>query len=126
MNQLFVYGTLMRGEEREGFLANLTARPATIRGQLWRAPAGYPALLLVDGGAEITGEVVTLDNPAILTALDLIEGTKEGLYTRTVATIQTETGPQQAWVYVMSPLQLRQAACRQTKTTDWRQLTRRR
>ena len=63
MNQLFVYGTLMRGEER-GFLA-ATARPATIQGQLWRAPAGYPALLLVDGGAEIAGEVVALDNPAI-------------------------------------------------------------
>ena len=126
MNRLFVYGTLMRGEEREGLLANLTARPATIRGQLWRAPAGYPALLLVDSGTEIAGEVLTLDNPAILTALDLIEGTKEGLFTRTEATIQTESGPQQAWDYVMSPLQLRQAGCRQTKATDWRKLTRRR
>ena len=126
MNQLFVYGTLMRGEERAGFLANSTARPATIQGQLWRAPAGYPALLLVDGGAEIAGEVVALDNPAILTALDLIEGTSEGLYTRKEAVIQTESGPQRAWVYVMSPLQLRQAGCRPTKATDWRKLTRRR
>jgi len=125
MSQIFVYGTLMRGEEREGLVANLMARPATIRGQLWRAPAGYPALLLNDNGAEITGEVLTLDNPRILTALDLIEGTKEGLYARIEATIQTESGAEQAWVYVMSPLQLRQAGCRPTKATDWRKLTRR-
>ena len=30
MSQLFVYGTLMRGEEREGLVASLTPRPATI------------------------------------------------------------------------------------------------
>ena len=125
MSQVFVYGTLMRGEEREGLLAHLTVRPATIRGQLWRAPAGYPALLLSDSGVEITGEVLTLDNPRILTALDLIEGTKEGLYARIETTIHTDTGPEQAWVYVMSPLQLRQAGCRPTKARDWRKLTRR-
>lgn len=126
MSQLFVYGTLMRGEEREGLVASLTPRPATIRGQLWRAPAGYPALLLSETGAEIKGEVLTLDDPRILTTLDLIEGTKEGLYARTQATIQTASGAEQAWVYVMSPLQLRQAGCRPTKARDWRKLTRRR
>ena len=126
MTQIFVYGTLMRGEEREGFVANLSARPATIRGHLWRAPAGYPALLLDDQGAEIAGEVLTMTNLGILSALDLIEGTSEGLYTRTQASIRTASGAEQAWVYVMSPLQLRQAGCRPTKATDWRQLTRRR
>ncbi len=126
MTQLFVYGTLMRGEEREGLIANLSERPATIRGHLWKAPAGYPALLLDEQGAEIVGEVLTMDNPSILSALDLIEGTSEGLYTRAQARIRTESGPEQAWVYVMSQLQLRQAGCRPTKATDWRKLTRRR
>ena len=126
MNQIFVYGTLMRGEEREGLVAHLSARPATIRGQLWRAPAGYPALLLSGSGAKITGEVLSLDDTQLLSALDLIEGTREGLYDRIEATIQTESGSEQAWVYVMSPLQLRQSGCHPTKATDWRQLTRRR
>ncbi len=126
MSQLFVYGTLMRGEEREALVAHLSVRPATIRGQLWRAPAGYPALLLNTGGAVISGEVLSLGDTQILSALDLIEGTREGLYSRIEATIQTDSGPEQAWVYVMSPLQLRQSGCHPTKATDWRQLTRRR
>lgn len=125
MNQLFVYGTLLHGEERAGFVTDLTARPATIRGNLWRAPAGYPALFLDADGAEVSGEVLSLNRPGILATLDLIEGTKEGLYTRTTAPIMTENGQEQAWVYVMSRLQLRQAGCRPTKATDWRKLTRR-
>ena len=120
MSQLFVYGTLMRGEEREGLLSHLDVRPATIIGRLWRAPAGYPALELVPNGRPIVGEVLTLDTPSILVALDLIEGVSQGLYHRIETTVQTIEGTEKAWVYVMNASQLRQADCIPLKGNDWR------
>ena len=109
MTQLFVRHAHSRRARR--VCGQPSARPATIRGHLWRAPAGYPALLLDEQGAEIVGEVLTMTNPGILSALDLIEGTSEGLYTQSRPALHTASGAEQAWVYVMSPLQLRQAGC---------------
>ena len=77
MSHLFVYGTLMRGEERDGFVSHLDARQGSIMGRLWRAPAGYPALELTNQGTAIAGEILALDTPSILIALDLIEGVNE-------------------------------------------------
>ena len=125
MSSLFVYGTLLRGEERDGFVSHLEARPASIIGRLWRAPAGYPALELTTRGVPIKGEILQLDNPSILIALDLIEGVSEGLYERTQVQVQTSQGTQSAWVYVMTPSQLRQAGCVLLKGNDWRRYSRR-
>ena len=126
MSHLFVYGTLMRGEERDGFVNHLEARQASIMGRLWRAPAGYPALELTDRGIPIAGEILALDTPSILIALDLIEGVSQGLYNRVQATVQTENGHEMAWVYVMNATQLRQASCTPLKGNDWRKFRRRR
>ncbi len=125
MNHLFVYGTLMRGEEREGFVNHLEARNASIMGRLWRAPAGYPALELTQHGIPIAGEILALDSPSILVALDLIEGVSEGLYERVQATVHTEIGHETAWVYVMNSTQLRRANCTLLKGNDWRKFRRR-
>ena len=117
---LFVYGTLMRGEERDGLVAHLPTVPATVRGQLWRVPAGYPALHLDPAGTEIRGELLQLENESILMVLDLYEGVSEGLYSREVVSISVRGKQETAWAYVMSRAQLRTAGCQPLKTNDWR------
>lgn len=87
--RLFVYGSLKPGRERWPALEPFTdpaeaARPAAVRGRLWRTPWGWPAL--TDGTAEVPGVVValvptTLDDA--LRELDAIEGVDRGLFTRT-------------------------------------------
>ena len=118
---LFVYGTLMRGQERDGLVAHLNASAATVNGHLWRAPAGYPALLLADDGPEIVGELLRLEQQSILMVLDLYEGVSEGLYDRRSIDVRQANGSTvRAWAYVMSHQQLRRAGCSPLKTTDWR------
>jgi len=119
-SRLFVYGTLMRGEERDGLVAHLRSEPASIRGQLWRAPAGYPALFLDPSGQEIAGELIELEQESILMVLDLYEGVGEGLYSREKVNVSVRGQQELAWAYVMSRAQLRIAGCQRLKTTDWR------
>ena len=126
MTQLFVYGSLLKGEDRDGLVAHLSARPATVPGRLWRAAAGYAALEVDPSGTPIHGEVLSIDKPALLTVLDMIEGTGPGLYSRISLTIQTRHGPEQAWAYVMDASQLRRAGCHRLKVSDWRRITRHR
>lgn len=125
MAHLFVYGTLMRGEERDGMVLSLPVAPATTRGRLHMVPAGYPALELDPKAAEISGELLTLEDPGILTLLDLVEGVAQGLYTRAQIPVWTADGMLEAWAYVMGIQQLRRAACRPLKVKDWRALARR-
>lgn len=125
MQPLFVYGTLMRGEERDGLLREFEARPAHTLGRLWRAPAGYPALAFDPRGQPIAGEVVRIDHPSLLMVLDLYEGVGEGLYSRVTIPVQTNDGTEMAWAYVMDPLQLREAGCVRMDVSDWRKYSRR-
>ena len=125
MTYLFIYGTLMKGEEREGLLCNFDSVPATVSGRLWKVPAGYPALELTPEGQPICGELIALDNPSILVALDLIEGVSEDLYNRVETEVFTETGSLHAWVYIMTTSQLRRSNCVPLKGNDWRKLHRR-
>ncbi len=125
MENLFVYGTLMRGQDQEGLVAHLPVQAAFTRGALWRAPAGYPALEFNAGGAQIVGEVLTLPDPSMFIVLDLYEGIADGLYTRTRIPVQTEEGISTAWAYTMNAQQLRRAGCRRMELTDWRKTRRR-
>lgn len=125
MNKLFVYGTLLRGEERDGMVLSLAMCPATTRGRLHLAPAGYPALQVDPGAGRISGELLTLDTPALLTLLDLVEGVSDGLYTRAPIEVQTKDGSTEAWAYIMYEHQLRRAGCRPLAIKDWRALMRR-
>jgi gamma-glutamylcyclotransferase (GGCT)/AIG2-like uncharacterized protein YtfP len=122
---LFVYGTLLRGEERDGMVLSLPVSPATTVGRLHMVPAGYPALEMAPRGAQISGEVLSLDHPGILTLLDLVEGVADGLYSRVVIPVQTAERTLDAWAYVMGPQQLRRAGCRPLRVRDWRHLARR-
>ncbi len=125
MERLFVYGTLMRGEDREGLVVHLQVQAATARGHLWKAAAGYPALVLNPEGPRIAGEVLEVPDPALFHILDLYEGISEDLYERTLIEVETSNGTCEAWAYVMNSLQLKRSKCTPIKRTDWRMLSRR-
>jgi gamma-glutamylcyclotransferase (GGCT)/AIG2-like uncharacterized protein YtfP len=117
---LFVYGTLMRGEERDGLVTHLSVSSASVNGHLWRVPAGYPALQLAHDGPKISGELLKLDQQSILMVLDLYEGVGENVYDRKEIDVSANGTTVRAWAYVMSNPQLRRAGCRPLKSTDWR------
>ena len=60
---VFVYGTLKRGQRNHGRLCDglVTAREATVRGRLYDLPYGYPALVVPEEDIFATG---TTDYPA--------------------------------------------------------------
>jgi gamma-glutamylcyclotransferase (GGCT)/AIG2-like uncharacterized protein YtfP len=100
VKRLFVYGTLMEGGGQGGLLSGCARRPATIRGELFRMPPGYPALRW--GGDDVVhGELVQLRDAAILAVLDAYEGVDQGLYARAVHPVRVGLRPIPAWVYVM-------------------------
>ena len=120
MEYLFVYGSLMGGEEREGLLFHLSAVPATAPGRLWRAAAGYPAFEYDHAGAAIRGELVGVEDPQLLRVLDLVEGVSDGLYSRVQIPVAGPDGSVTAWTYVMDRHQRRRAGCTPIPGTDWR------
>ena len=101
MAHLFVYGTLLPGEERWRFLAPVVIGqgvPDTASGDLYDTGLGYPAARFGTAGT-IAGRTFTLmeaSDDRALTELDVIEGAVAGLYRRT--SIVTGNGVR-AWAY---------------------------
>ena len=96
---LFVYGTLLAGEAREGMLRGLGRRQGHSRGTLYHLPAGYPAVVL--GGEErVYGELVDAPNERLLSMLDMVEGVSDGLFRREEVSVTMGLQSQRAWVYV--------------------------
>ena len=101
MAHLFVYGTLLPGEERWRFLVPFVVGdgvPDTARGDLYDTGHGYPAARFGTAGT-IVGRTFTLldtSDARALTELDVIEGAVAGLYRRT--SIVTGNGVR-AWAY---------------------------
>jgi len=99
--RLFVYGTLMPGEERWPLLEPLAApdapEAATAAGLLYRTPYGWPAAAFEPARPGVVpGLVVALRDPGTaLPVLDEIEGTATGLFERRV--IKTTAG--ECWAY---------------------------
>ena len=103
---LFVYGTLCSGEEQAQLLGDAPRRKATVKGELYALPAGYPALVL--GGSEpVHGELVELRDPRILSLLDAYEGVHEGLYARVTCDVRVGLRIERAWVYTMDAARAR-------------------
>jgi gamma-glutamylcyclotransferase (GGCT)/AIG2-like uncharacterized protein YtfP len=99
--RLFVYGTLMPGEERWHLLEPLAGpgapEAATASGRLYRTTYGWPAAVFGQAGPfAVPGLAVALRDPGrALPVLDEIEGTVTGLFERRL--IETTAGP--CWAY---------------------------
>jgi len=112
LDGVFVYGTLMRGEERFRALAQVAEFDctllATTRGRLLDLET-YPALIR-DADGVVDGEFMCFGNlPAVLDVLDLIEGFEGyhtgSLYHRVPALAQIADGRfRSVWTYVLSGL----------------------
>ena len=107
---LFVYGTLMRGEDLGHVLSGpglADVQPATVQGQL-RNLGDCPGLLLSEPDGIVLGEFAILADPgAVLPELDEIEcaraqGEPGGLYRRSLVMAMLGDGREvTAWVYVI-------------------------
>jgi gamma-glutamylcyclotransferase (GGCT)/AIG2-like uncharacterized protein YtfP len=97
---IFVYGTLMTDESQGGLLAGCSRTVATIRGDLFHLPAGYPALRL-GSDSLVYGQLVELSDERVLGVLDQYEGVHEGLFCRCVADVTVGLRRVKGWVYVM-------------------------
>jgi gamma-glutamylcyclotransferase (GGCT)/AIG2-like uncharacterized protein YtfP len=72
--RVFVYGTLMPGEVNHRTYCELfhpRVTIASVRGRLFRLPAGYPAL--VPGELWIEGRLLEFENGSVLSVLDELE-----------------------------------------------------
>ncbi len=99
ITHLFVYGTLLTEGPTAHLLSAAPRRTATVQGQLFRLPAGYPAVLL-RGIEPVYGELVKIPEYA-LEVLDIYKGVSEGLYLRTKVSIQSHNHKVKAWIYIM-------------------------
>lgn len=119
--QVFVYGTLKRGEERERCWPHppWEILPATLLGEL-RDLGLYPAL--IHGADRVAGEVWQLSPEHVedtLRVLDAIEGYREGsaenLYQRQVVQCTTADGRKlAAFTYFYADEAAARQACRVT------------
>jgi gamma-glutamylcyclotransferase (GGCT)/AIG2-like uncharacterized protein YtfP len=124
MTYLFVYGTLMRGQRNEGYLMDLPCWPATTRGHLFHVPAGYPALVPDAAGAEITGEVMRLEDLTRLRILDLLEGVPDGLFRRVRLPVRSMDRPGEAWAWTIDAKTAKRRRYRPLRTSSWRRMGR--
>ena len=115
---LFVYGTLLVGQQQAGLLGELRRERAMVRGTLYRMPGGSPALALT-GDTKITGELVYEVEDALWGVLDFYEGVHEGLYRRCETTANLGLRPVRCLVYEMDRPELRGG--RLVRSGHWRQ-----
>jgi gamma-glutamylcyclotransferase (GGCT)/AIG2-like uncharacterized protein YtfP len=103
---VFVYGTLRKGEKYAYYLhhADCIEPNCSVKGQLYDTGWGYPALLEEMGKIPVKGELYKVTSEQ-LKELDKLEDYKENgannLYERVVAKVSTESGEQEAIVYIM-------------------------
>ena len=82
---LFVYGTLLKGEERSHYLGDCKlVRTVEIPGSLYDTGMGYPVAVFGEGPSErISGELYLMPDPGgKLRELDLVEQVESGFYER--------------------------------------------
>ena len=120
LQHVFVYGTLLAGEERGHVLEVCERRQATVTAQLVDLDRGYPGL--VPGEALVHGELVRLPDDAMLARLDGIEGfhahtSPNNLYRRGFVQVRCDGEDVWAWTYYWNGVDLGEAI----PSGDWRQ-----
>jgi len=120
IQHVFVYGTLLAGEERGHVLEACGRRQATVTGQLVDLNRGYPGL--VPGKATVHGELVWLPDDTMLARLDGIEGfhahtSPNNLYRRGFVQVRCDDEDVWAWTYHCNGVDLGEAI----PSGDWRQ-----
>ncbi len=118
---VFVYGTLLGGQDKGDMLARFPRVPATVRGALHKLAGGYPALVPSPEGRPIHGELVTVHR-GVLPVLDLYENVSQGLYRR--AAVVATVGDEQirCLAYVLRPQDVRMRRAPLLDTDDWRRV----
>ncbi|CAM4178618.1 gamma-glutamylcyclotransferase [Paenibacillus alkaliterrae] len=103
MENVFVYGTLRRGECNHRLIADSTclATAARIQGGLVDTGHGYPGLLKMEG--EVTGELYEVSESQ-LASMDELEDffgneNPDNLYNRFEVEVYTDRGSIKAWTY---------------------------
>jgi len=102
---LFVYGTLQRGQSRHHVLENLEYEKATLPRHKKVSPPslGFP-FIVYDEDSKVKGEVYYNLSDELLNTLDLIEG-EGSLYHRIIVEVQTNQGKNvQAYTYYPSDI----------------------
>ncbi len=120
---LFVYGTLLSGQENAGWLGGLPAKEARVKGRLYRLPAGYPALV-VEGEALdwVEGEWISGVGPR-LKVLDQLEGVGQGLFGRVRLPVVVGARTLVSWVYVLKADQVRRRGGVHLAEGSWRRVS---
>jgi gamma-glutamylcyclotransferase (GGCT)/AIG2-like uncharacterized protein YtfP len=117
--RVFVYGTLKPGEANyQRYCAGgvVNAQRAFTRGKLFALPMGYPAM--TTGNEQVQGFLLSFADSGILNKLDELEDyqphrqTADNLYNRQNIEVFAPTGLSLglAWVYLMTPNQVKQFA----------------
>ena len=90
-DNLFVYGTLQHGQNRNYFLTGLSFEEAVLYGYQKISPPhlGFP-LIIRDKNSRVNGEVYFGVNQSLLDMLDVVEGVGS-LYHRIVVNVETIT-----------------------------------
>jgi gamma-glutamylcyclotransferase (GGCT)/AIG2-like uncharacterized protein YtfP len=85
IDKIFVYGTLLRGEERSCYMDGCRlSRILEVPGRLYDTGRGYPAAVFGDeSGSAVSGELYDMEDPqSKIEELDRVEGTESGLFKR--------------------------------------------
>ena len=111
IDHVFVYGTLMKGNERWPRMRPWSTEGpviGSVRGRLYHL-GHYPGLRLDEGGV-VHGEVYRCEDiEGALGELDTVEGVDSvepsaGLYLRVPVRVDTKSGTRWAWTYVINQL----------------------
>jgi gamma-glutamylcyclotransferase (GGCT)/AIG2-like uncharacterized protein YtfP len=83
MTRVFVYGTLKRGGENHGWIANQHFVAAAVTRPRYRMYdlGGYPGMIRAEDGLAIEGEVWDVDDSGLI-RLDVLEDVDGGEYER--------------------------------------------
>lgn len=102
VDRLFVYGSLRTGQSArhlvEPYVKDWT--PATVCGEMYAFPSGYPGVVLDPKGGIVMGELLWLRSLTVcLPQLDAFEGND---YLRELVQVEHVAGPSWAWIYVLA------------------------